>query len=276
MQPLSLFQDTPLIMAHRGGRTLGPENTLHTLRKAKQVGAKCWETDVQLTRDGEVIILHDLNLLRTTNASAHPDFKNNAPQVPWRFTLKELRQLNAAIYPRRSCPPPVTRKWQEVPDILHPDFRIPTLTEALQITAELDMWINVEIKDVSRVLPSVLADSVVQRVLACIKAQGMEDQVIISSFNHDYVRSAKELAPHILTGALTSHRYKGDPVADTLKTKADAWHPGWRSLTQENVIRAREAGLAVNPYTVNSVEDMKRFTEWGVTGMVTDCPQDIV
>lgn len=274
---LSLINDRPLIWAHRGGRSLAAENTLSALRKAHEAGADGWEIDVQLTKDGEVIILHDLNLLRSTNACVHPLFAANHPVLPWRFTLHEIKQLSANIFPRRLCPPKYNeRPWQEVPEFVSPDVRVPTLVEALRLTKELGMWVNIEIKDISKAVPVCLSDGIVGRVLRIVESVGMDDQTLISSFNHDYVRESKKLAAHILTGALTAHKFNGDPVAAVLAAGADAWHPGYKFLSRSAVAAAREAGLAVNPYTVNSREDMTRLTKWGVTGLVTDYPQDAV
>lgn len=273
---LKLINNKPIIWAHRGGRSLAPENTLAAVRKAKEVGADGWELDVQITKDGEIIILHDLNLLRSTNAGAHPLFASNPPALPWRFTLAEIKELSANIFPRRFCPPKYKEKpWLDLPENLSDDLRVPTLAEALDLSRELDMWVNVEIKDLSKACPKLLEADIVEKVLGVIKAQKMDDQVIISSFNHDYVRRSKEVAPHILTGVLTEHNYDGDPVEAACVANADAWHPGFRCLTDRSKVESvRAAGLAVNPYTVNEVEDMKRLTEWGVTGLVTDYPQN--
>ena len=98
-----LFNDRPLILGHRGARGLAAENTLHAVRLAAKAGADGCEIDVSPTKDGELIVLHDLNLLRTTNAAGQPLFANNPPALPWRFTLEEIRTLSANIYPRRLC-----------------------------------------------------------------------------------------------------------------------------------------------------------------------------
>ncbi len=276
MKPLSLINDKPLIWAHRGGRSLGPENTLQALRRGHEAGADGWETDVQLTKDGELIILHDLNLLRTTNAGVHPLFKANRPALPWRFTLEEIKKLSANVFPRRFCPPHYSEQpWKELPETVHPDLRVPTLSEALDLTAELGMWINIEIKDLSHDVPEKFSKMVVKKVTDMVHAKGMDTQVIISSFNHDYMRESKVIAPQIFTGILTPHEFKGDPVEAAKAVNADAWHPGFQFLTAEVIQRVREAGIAINPYTVNKPEDVSRLTKWGVTGLVTDCPQSV-
>ncbi len=274
---LSLINDRPIIWAHRGGRSLAAENTLLALRKAHAAGADGWETDVQLTKDGKVILLHDLNLLRSTNACAHPLFMKNPPVLPWRFTLDEIRLLSADVFPRRFCPPKYKeRPWQNLSKSVSPDLRIPTLVEALRLSKELGMWVNIEIKDVSKAMPPSLSAGIVSRVLALVESEKMNDQVVISSFNHDYVRESKKIAEHILTGVLTPHKFSGNPVAVVRSAGADAWHPGHKYLSCSAVASVREAGLAVNPYTVNELEDMTRLIEWGVSGLVTDYPQDVV
>lgn len=275
MTPLELVHDKPLVWAHRGGRSLAAENTMKALRMAHEVGAEGWETDVQLTRDGEVIILHDLSLMRSTNAACHPAFVGKEPLVPWRFTLEEIKMLSADVFPRRLCPVKTERRpWKECPDVVAPDVTVPTLREALRKTREYGMWVNVEIKDIAKAVPAALANEIVTKVLAVIAEEGMDDQVIISSFNHDYVKMSKAEAPHILTGALTPHKFAGDPVKMLRETRVDAWHPGFRLLTEKAIKDVRAAGFAINPYTINELADMKRLTEWGITGIVTDRPQD--
>ncbi len=274
MPSLNLFSNTPLIWGHRGGRSLAAENTLRAIRLGREAGAHGCEIDVQFTRDGEVIVLHDLNLLRTTNACLHPLFADNKPTLPWRFTLEEIRKLSADLFPRRSCPRSSSAPWREVPDRVPEDVRVPTLTEVLRLVADLGMCCNIEIKDLSRAVPHELEQRIVEAVLDIVAAMDMAGVVIISSFNHDYIRRTKKLAPHILTGALTMHEFTGDAVDMLRNTGADAWHPGFRCLTRETVQQVRNAGLAINPYTVNDVEDMRRLIQWGVTGIVTDRPQD--
>jgi len=276
LRPLNLIQPTPLVWAHRGGRSLAAENTLSALRKAHETGAHGWETDVQITKDGEVILLHDLGLLRSTNAGVKPLFMTNKPVVPWRFTLKEIHTLSANIFPSRKCPPTAGKTmWREEPEYLHPDHRVPTLREGLALTRELGMWINVELKDLSKAVPASLTKDIVEKVITEIEAMGMEDQVILSSFNHDYMGQARQLRPHILTGLLTTRAFIRDPLPLLRKFKADAWHPNFRPLKQGTVESVREAGYAINPYTVNDPKLMHRFIDWGVTGIVTDRPQDI-
>ncbi len=253
---LSLKTKHPLIWGHRGCRSLAPENTLAALDVARGVGADGCEVDVVLTRDGVPVLLHDLNLLRTTDAARHATFRDNPPALPWRFTLEELRVLDAGGEASCGRQP------------------IPTLAQALGRAAELGLWLNIEIKDVSTAMPGPLGAEIVRRTLAVVVEAAMDQAVIISSFNHAYVAECKQRMPHVLTAALTPHGFDGDAVALARSLGADAWHPGHKGLTRQAVVAARQAGIAVTPYTVNEPVRMAQLFRWGVNGIVTDCPQD--
>jgi len=274
---IQLHRNPPVIWAHRGGRSLAAENTLLAVRKAYQAGADGWETDVVLTHDGVPILLHDLNLLRTTNAMCHDLFMRNPPPLPWRFSLAEIKQLNAGIFPQRQCGNKVAEKMMGRGPVgpSSPDMAVPTLEEGLQLSSELGLSVNIEIKDVSAAMPRELADTIVAKVHNIIAETQMSDRVIISSFQHRYLVESKTLAPHIPTGALTPHSFSGDPVSMVKAIHADAWHPGYRQLTYENVAAARHAGIVVTPYTVNAMAAMRQLAKWGVSGIVTDRPQEM-
>ncbi len=266
---LCLHNDRPVLWGHRGCRSLAPENTMASLELAHSLRADGWELDVVLTRDGVPVLLHDLGLLRTTDAASRPAFLANPPALPWRFTLKELRELDAGIFPRRTCgrkDAGSERAFRGQP--------IPTLAEALARSRELGLWVNIEIKDVAAAMPDGLARTIVARTLEVVREQGMEEMVIISSFNHGYVAQSKRSAPHVHAGFLTPHAWTGDPVTTALELRADAWHPGHKRLTPPLVAAARGAGIAVTPYTVNEPARMRQLTVWGVSGFVTDAPQD--
>ncbi len=272
---MQLHHDKPLIWAHRGGRSLAAENTLLAVRKAHQQGADGWETDVVLTRDGIPILLHDLNLLRTTNAVCHHHITDNPPALPWRYTLEEIKKLNAGTFPQRQCGNGVLEQMIKLGPAgpASPDMAVPTLREALTLSAQLGLYVNIEIKDVARVMPKALAKTIVEKVHEIVAEEQMTDRVIISSFNHDYLLESKRFNSSIPTGALTPHDFPGDPLAMLKKFKAEAWHPGHRKLTQDIITAVRTAGFAINPYTVNEPEQMKRLLQWGVSGLVTDYPQ---
>lgn len=257
------------IIAHRGARSLAPENTLAAAIQAYQIGADGWELDVAMSADGVLVLLHDDTLERTSNvAQLFPDRK---PWSVYDFTIAELNQLDFGAWFVESDPfsqsslvHPTVSDWNE-----YKGMRITTLAEALQYTKEQHWWVNVELKDAS----NTAADSIiVAKTIALIEELEMQEQVLISSFNHSYLRQVKALNPAIATGALVNQLIQ-DPVALLKDLDAQAFHPG-RNYTFANQVQAlRQAGYDVNVWTVNDEAEYRQFVEMGVAGIFTDFPQ---
>jgi glycerophosphoryl diester phosphodiesterase len=148
-------------------------------------------------------------------------------------------------------------------------IQIPTLREALVFTKENHWWVNIEIKDASGTAADML---IVKQVVALVEELELQDQVLISSFNHDYLRQVKALQPGLATGVLTSKSVR-DPVALLGELNAQAFHPSLKSLKPGQVQLLRQAGYAVNVWTVNSEKDMRKAIALGVDGIITDFPQ---
>ena len=157
--------------AHRGASFHAPENTLSAFRKAMELGADGIETDVQITADGRLVILHNYHVDLTTFETGRVV----------ELTLDQLRQMDFGI-----------RKG--------PEFAgetIATLDEALEVVKPMRV-VNVELK-----APADRSIPFVERVVESVKAHGMTDNVIISSFQHDLLRQVKELCPQLRVGVLT-------------------------------------------------------------------------
>ena len=263
--------DRPLIFAHRGCSSLAPENTLAALRKAKAAGAHGWELDVQLTADGQVIVQHDRGLLRVTDVRHHPAFAGRQPYVTARFTLAELRQLSTGeAFARYDRHGQITAGQVTAADLAA--FRsepMPTLKEALALTRDLDMVVNVELKNLSG-LPG--GETLVRRTVAVLQQMDMPARVLVSSFNFNYLREIKRVCPEYATAPLVSRPHP-DPVALMRELGADAYHPSHKTITPQEVARIRQAGLHVNVWTVNNAERMRELAAWGVSGIITDFPQ---
>ena len=158
-----------------------------------------WELDVAVSADGELVILHDDTLERTSNATDL--FPDRRPWAVHTFTLAELRRLDFGSWFNQKDPfgqieeGAVTREMQAV-YVAEP---IPTLREALVFTRDNAWRVNVEIKDAGGT-PADL--DVVEKVVALITELGMPEQVIISSFNHSYLARARAANPAIQTAAL--------------------------------------------------------------------------
>lgn len=250
-------------IAHRGARSLAPENTLAAARKALQIGADLWETDVVVTADEELILLHDDSLARTTDVAAR--FPGRVPWVVTTFTLAQVRSLDAGTWFLETDPFGQIAAGKVTP-AEQAAFRgenIPTLREALAFTQEANWRVNLELK---RIPPPMEGFPIAGRVLGLLDELEIEThRVIISSFEHDWLRDIQRGNPEIRVQALVMEL----GIESEFKT-----YNAWASMVDEEQIRAAaDSGIAVNLYTVNLKEDMRRFIAAGVAGLFTDFPQ---
>lgn len=262
---LNLFNPKPLCIAHRGASSLAPENTLTSARKALEIGADMWELDVSVTADGQLIVLHDDSLARTTNAPAL--FPSRAPWLISNFTLAEIKQLDAGSWFIESDPFGTVASGAVTLDE-QTTLRgqpIPTLREALLFTQEYNWRVNVEIK---ALIPPLTGFPVVEAVVNLIESLQMTGQVLLSSFVHTYMQQIKALKPTIAVAALLDVG-EAWPAGLTV----DAFHPHYTSVDAAHTQALRQAGVGVNPWTVNDPAEMERLIAAGVTGIFTDFPQ---
>ena len=253
-----LLSPRPLIMAHRGASGIAPENTIIAFRKALEAGSDVLELDVHATKDGEIVVIHDETVDRTTDGTgAVKD-----------FTLEELKRLDAGYrftpdegktYPYRGQ-----------------GITIPTLKE---VFAEFpDARINIEIKQPEPPIESSL--------LALIDEMGMRDKVLVASFHDEVMQRFRKLADDIATSAAEGE-LREFMVYLTLKAvpfytpKADAFqvpeYYGERHVVTKDFIEAAHSkNVKVHVWTVNEEGDMRRLLELGVDGIITDYPDRLV
>jgi len=146
---------------------------------------------------------------------------------------------------------------------------IPTLREALIYTKENQWWVNIEIKDASETPADAI---IVSKGVALVEELEMQDQVLISSFNFEYLKQVKSINQDLPTGVLVS-KIIMDPLALMKELDAQAFHPGMKVTYEKQVKSLLDAGYAVNVWTVNEESDMRKLIEMGVTGIITDFPQ---
>ncbi len=259
----------PLNIAHRGARSLAPENTLIAARTGFEIGADMWELDVAASADGELVVLHDDTLERTSNArQVYPD---RSPWLVHTFTLAELRRLDFGSWFNETDPfgqiaagfvtVEMQRSFVGAP--------IPTLREALIFTRDQQWSVNIEIKDASttpgdKYLP--------EKVVALIAGLDMAGHVMISSFNHSYLRRVKAVNPAIPTAALVEAP-TADPVGLVRSLGAAGYNPGLEYIHPGDIPAIRRAGVEVFVWTVNETSDMRSLIRNGVSGIFTDFPQ---
>lgn len=256
------------IIAHRGGAALAPENTILAAKKGFESKADLWETDISVTKDGRLILVHDDTLVRTTDA-----VKRFPEKSPWRtadFSFNEIRALDAGSWFIESDPFSVIRSGEISPEECR-CFRgitIPDVEEALRFTEFTDWAVNLEIK----ALPSVQAGfPIAAKIIQAIRNTGIhKDRVRISSFDHQILRDIRTIDPEIRLHALI-----GDHTIHSVNRDQPEFHT-WNidiALMDSNLLRsARESGVVINAYTVNTPDEARRCLENGVAGIFTDFP----
>ncbi|AKG33579.1 glycerophosphodiester phosphodiesterase [Paenibacillus durus] len=230
-----------LNFAHRGASAVCPENTMAAFRRSLTLGATGIETDVQMTRDGELVLIHDEELSRTTNGSGYVKDK----------TLEELRALDAGAW---------------FGDGSFTGEKIPRLEELLELLQERDTILNIELKNGVFLYPGME-----EKVIAAVRDYGMSSRVVISSFNHYSLAYIKKLAPDLETGILYMEGlYRPWEYAATVGAKAlHAYH---LAVLPEFVRDAAQSGVVYHPFTVNDPQRMEFLIDAGVAGIITDVP----
>ncbi|WP_462323790.1 glycerophosphodiester phosphodiesterase [Desulfoplanes sp.] len=268
------YTGSVLAIAHRGARSLAPENTLCAAYKALDTGAYAWEMDVQMSRDGHLVITHDNTLGRVTDVERVPRY---APRTPWRvadFTLEELHSLDFGSFFVGEDPfgqmAAGTVSGEEARTFR--TMTLPTLEEGLRFTRDHGFRINVEIKDLAGTPGHGV---VVERAVEMIRRFDLVEQTLISSFNFEYLRRTREILPGLPTAALMdAENMGGGSILETLKgLGVQAWHPDKGILKNDDLRDVLDAGMYVDVWTVNDAREMRSLVVRGVTGLITDFPQ---
>ncbi|MFX3625181.1 MAG: glycerophosphodiester phosphodiesterase [Ectobacillus sp.] len=230
----------PLIFAHRGVKSTHPENTMIAFLEAERIGTHGIELDIHLSKDGEIIVIHDETLDRTTNGSG----------LVHQHTLQELKRLDAGRY-------------------FNPAFQgeaIPALREVLQWLQTNKLLVNIELKNDIIPYPGLE-----EKAVALVRELGLENRTIFSSFHHDSIALLAALAPDI-DRAILYHHPIADPLQEAAIRKAKGLHPNFQLLTKDFVQEAQAKGYAIRPYTINEYEDLRTMIDCGVDVIITDYP----
>lgn len=226
----------PVIVAHRGYSGVSPENTLSAFENAIEIGADMIELDVQLTRDGQVVVFHDNDLLRITGCEgAVAD-----------YSLEELKQMDAGIW-------------------FAPGFegeKIPTLAEALELVRDSDLTVYLELKDIGDV------EGFEEAVLEVVREYDMQDRCLMASFQYEYLKHFKELDENIRTLLNTS----SGSLALAEDFPADYYGLYEEMVTADLVEAVHNAGSLAYVWTVNTPVQMRNAAAMGVDGIVTNVP----
>ena len=259
------------IIAHRGARSIAPENTIAAANQAFEVGADLWETDIAVTSDEQLILFHDDSLQRTTNVAKV--FPKRQHQVFTQFTLAEIRLLDLGSHFIEHDPFGEINKGSISQETLasFKDEKIPTLEEALIFTREKQWKVNLELKK----LPENFKDfPITQRALELIRTIGIDPgRLIISSFNHPWLRQVETLEPSIEIQALIGYS-ESEPL-DWGNFSFPVYNARGTLIDEEQIGRVKNKGKSINLFTVNEQDEIIRFVNAGVDGLITDYPQRI-
>lgn len=258
-----------LIAAHRGSRSLAPENTLAGARMALASGARMWEIDVRMSRDGELILIHDADLKRTTDAQSR--FPDRSPWLVEDFTLEELNSLDSGLWFGKADPfgQIAAGKLSPLESAKYSGEQVVTLEKAILFTMSNDWLLNIEIKDLSGRRGH---DSIVEKVVKLVDSLSAIDMVLISSFNHHYLARIRKLEKNIRTGVLVDS-IQPDPARLMLELDAFTFNPGLRAFWPWQIRKVKQKGFGVLVWVINNPWLARACFAIGVDGIFTDFPQ---
>ncbi|MCR8643840.1 glycerophosphodiester phosphodiesterase [Paenibacillus sp. N1-5-1-14] len=228
-----------LIMAHRGSMGHAPENTLAAFQLGVEQGCNAIELDIHLSKDGEIVVIHDETLERTTNLTGYVND----------YTAAELKQADAG-------------SW------FHEKYAaecIPLLEEVLDLVST-DFLLNIEIKHSYN-------GQLEPTLIELLKRKNRMESVVLSSFNLKSLKAIKLAEPDIRIGIIynvnvVQHR----EFANLMGVPVYSLHPNFHNIDPEDVLDAVSSGIQVFPYTINDAEHMKLAISCGVSGIITNYP----
>jgi glycerophosphoryl diester phosphodiesterase len=247
----------PLVIAHQGGDGLWPGNTLFAFEKAVEIGADVLEMDTHITQDGQIVLMHDEEVDRTTDATG----------IIENMTLAELKELDAA------------HQWSNDDGKTFPyrgqGIDVPSLEEVFEKFPQQRYLIEIKLTQ----------NPIAKPICDLIRKHNMQDKVMIASFHDEAMQNFRATCPEIATSAS-----RGEVTKFVLLGKiflsGFVW-PEYQSLqppydpkesmnipimTEQFIRQAHAKNVRVEPWTVDDPELMKQYIEWGVDGIVTDRP----
>lgn len=232
----------PLVIAHRGASAYAPENTLAAFRLAAEQGAHAVELDAKLSADGEVMVIHDQTVDRTTGG--HGAVRE--------LTLAELKQLEAGSF-------------------FKPEFAgepVPTLAEVFEAVGQR-LLINVELTNYASP-----GDGLVDKVVALVRRFHLEERVIFSSFHPRNLLRARRLLPETPVAMLALPGGPGWWARSFLmqSVSPEFVNPYFSDCSAAYLTKETRRGRRVNPWTVNDPSVMRQLVTDGATGLITDDP----
>lgn len=228
---------------HRGFSGKYPENTMLAFEKAIEAGADGMEFDVQLTKDGEMVIIHDETIDRTSNGKGRVCDYTYEELLEFDFSYKFKNQFK--------------------------NVKIPLLKEYFELVKDTNLISNIELKN------SVYDyEGIEQKVYDLIMKYNLNNKVIISSFNHESIIRMKEIDPTIKCGFLADC-WILNPDEYTKRHNVEAFHPVGYYLNKEKVDKLHNAGIEVNVWLGKAPMDYKELIDMGIDVLMSDYPDKV-
>ncbi|MEB1809283.1 MAG: glycerophosphodiester phosphodiesterase [Bacillaceae bacterium] len=243
-------------VAHRGASGHAPEHTMLAYELGLKMKADYIEIDLQMTKDGTLIAMHDTTVNRTTNGTgAVKD-----------LTIEEIKSLDAGSWFNTRNPEKAKEEYV--------GLEVPSLEEIFQ---RFGRSTNYYIETKSPALYPGMEEKLLELMDAykLTGVNGRSSKVIIQSFHPDSLLMINEMNPNIPLVQLISTPLLGEAAEvqlDSIKQYAIGVGPNLNRINQDYVERVRKNGLHIHPYTVNTEENMRKALDWGVTGIFTDYP----
>jgi glycerophosphoryl diester phosphodiesterase len=232
-----------LVIAHRGASGECPENTLAAFQRAIELGADMLECDVQCSRDGTVVVMHDARVDRTTDGHGWVRC----------LTWRELKHLDAGAWFGEAFR----------------GERLPTLEDVLSLAAG-KVLLNIEIK--RAVLHTHHTRSTAEKVATLVARSGLQDTVLVSSFDAGALAHIKAYQPTIPTALVTMHRPRGGVPAIMQRLDLQALHVSRHRVSSTLMTEAHRVQCPVRVFTVDAIPEMYRLIADGVDGLFTNYP----
>lgn len=229
-----------LVIAHRGASGYAPENTIASFRKALEMKADGIELDVHLNREGHLIVCHDEAVNRTTNGTG----------LIKDLSLREIQEMDAGSWFHKA----------------YAREGIPTLDEVLELIKNKNILINIELKS-----GPILYEGIEKQVIQLLKKYNLQNQAILSSFNHYSLLECKKADNGIKTAILYMAGLV-DPWEYAKYIKADGIHPYFYTVTPTVIEGCEQNNMFIYPFTVNDDQYMKQLFHYGISGIITNYP----
>ena len=238
-------------VSHRGASGYAPEHTLISYDMGEKMHGDYIELDLQMTKDGQLIAMHDEKVDRTTNGTGY--VKD--------MTLAEIKELDAGSW--------FNEKYPEYAKPEYEGLQVPTLEEVFQKFGKNNSY-YIETKS-----PEIYPGMEKELLRLVNKYKINKDKLLVQSFSPDSLKIMHELDPSVKLVQLLSYKayatITDEQIVD-LKEYAMGVGPNHTYLNEEYIQKVVNSGLEIHPYTVNDKERMKQLIEWGVTGMFTNFP----